>query len=161
MQERYWNFMIQVKASIYYLDIYLEESYKIDTIINIICAIASTASIGAWAIFKIVPFLWSFIIAISQVITAIKIYLPYSKRITEIKPFLEELNHLHIKIEHEWYDVASGKMTETQINDLLFEFKKSYTSAESNHMNSSILFRREDIMCEADKLTLRYFENKF
>ena len=41
MQEKYWYYMVQVKSSIFYLDIYAERSYKWDRRINAYGAIAS------------------------------------------------------------------------------------------------------------------------
>ena len=52
MQQKYWNFMVQIKAWIFYLDIYAENSYKWDRRINMYGAIASSSSIAAWAIWK-------------------------------------------------------------------------------------------------------------
>lgn len=52
MQEKYWYYMVQVKSSIFYLDIYAERSYKWDRRINAYGAIASSSSIAAWAIWK-------------------------------------------------------------------------------------------------------------
>lgn len=47
MQEKYWYYMVQVKSSIFYLDIYAERSYKWDRRINAYGAIASSSSITA------------------------------------------------------------------------------------------------------------------
>lgn len=78
MQEKYWKYMVQIKAWIFYLDVYTEDSYRWDRIINIVVAIASSTSIAAWAIWQKYSFVWSIIIAISQVLTTIKGFLPYS-----------------------------------------------------------------------------------
>ena len=50
MQQKYWKYMVQIKAWIFYLDVYTEDSYRWDKIINIVVAIASSSSIAAWAI---------------------------------------------------------------------------------------------------------------
>lgn len=36
MQEKYWKYMVQIKAWIFYLDVYTEDSYRWDRIINIV-----------------------------------------------------------------------------------------------------------------------------
>ena len=71
MQEKYWYYMVQVKSSIFYLDIYAERSYKWDRRINAYGAIASSSSIAAWAIWKDFSYIWAVIIAISQVLFSI------------------------------------------------------------------------------------------
>ena len=61
MQEKYWKYMVQIKAWIFYLDVYTEDSYRWDRIINIVVAIASSTSIAAWAIWQKYSFVWSII----------------------------------------------------------------------------------------------------
>ena len=61
--------MVQIKAWIFYLDIYAENSYKWDRRINMYGAIASSSSIAAWAIWKEWSYVWAVIIAISQVLS--------------------------------------------------------------------------------------------
>lgn len=115
MQEKYWKYMVQIKAWIFYLDLYAEDSYKWDKRINVLGAIASSTSIAAWAIWQQLSFVWSVIIAISQVLTAIKGFLPYSKRLKILVPFMEDLKFLYNKIEYNWFNVASGELTEEDI----------------------------------------------
>ena len=76
MQEKYWRYMVQIKAWIFYLDLYAEDSYKWDKRINIFGAIASSTSIAAWTIWSQLSYVWSVIIAVSQVLTAIKSFMP-------------------------------------------------------------------------------------
>lgn len=123
MQEKYWKYMVQIKAWIFYLDVYTEDSYRWDRIINIVVAIASSTSIAAWAIWQKYSFVWSIIIAISQVLTTIKGFLPYSKRLKMLVPFMEDLKFLYNKIEYNWFKVASGDLSEDEINELLYSFK--------------------------------------
>ena len=86
--------MVQIKAWTFYLDIYAEDSYKWDRRINIYGAIASSSSIAAWTIWRSWSFIWAAIIAISQVLTAIKQYLPFGRRLKYLQPFIEDLNKL-------------------------------------------------------------------
>lgn len=115
MQEKYWKYMVQIKAWIFYLDAYTEDSYKWDKRINIFVAIASSTSIAAWAVWQKFSFVWSIIIAISQVLTTIKGFLPYSKRLKMLVPFMEDLKFLYNKIEYNWFKVASGDLSEDGI----------------------------------------------
>ena len=52
MQEKYWRYMVQIKAWIFCLDLYGEDSYKWEKRINVFSAIASSTSIAAWAIWQ-------------------------------------------------------------------------------------------------------------
>ena len=127
MQEKYWNYMVQIKAWTFYLDIYAEDSYKWDRRINIYGAIASSSSIAAWTIWRNWSFIWAAIIAISQVLTAIKQYLPFGRRLKYLQPFIEDMKLLYLKMEYDWYKVAAGELSETEINGLLYSYKKEYS----------------------------------
>lgn len=161
MQEKYWKYMVQIKAWIFYLDVYAEDSYKWDKRINVLGAIASSTSIAAWAIWQQLSFLWSVIIAISQVLTAIKSFLPYSKRLKVLVPFMEDLKFLYNKVEYNWFKIASGELTEEEINELLYTFKNEFTNIENKNLKEETLLENEDFKKIADKKTDLYFTNNF
>ena len=119
MQEKYWRYMVQIKAWIFYLDLYEESSYKWNRRINVFSAVVSSTSIAAWAIWQQFSLLWSIIIAISQVLNAIKVYWPYNIRLKLIASFMEDLKYLYNKMEYNWLKVSNGELTEEEINDLL------------------------------------------
>lgn len=161
MQEKYWRYMVQIKAWVFYLDLYGENSYKWEKRINVFSAIASSTSIAAWAIWQQLSFAWSFIIAISQVLSAIKTFLPYSRRLKSIVPFMEDLNFLYNRMEYTWFKVASGEMTEEEINEILYEFKNEYTNIENKHLKDEMLLENEKFKKKSDMKTDAYFENNF
>lgn len=161
MQEKYWRYMVQIKAWIFYLDLYGENSYKWEKRINVFSAIVSSTSIAAWAIWQQLSFAWSFIIAISQVLSAIKGFLPYSRRLKSIVPFMEDLKFLYNRMEYTWFKVASGEMTEEEINEILYEFKDEYTNIENKHLKDETLLENEKFKKKSDMKTDAYFENNF
>lgn len=161
MQEKYWNYMVQTKASVYYLDIYAENTYKNERNINILCAIASSASIAAWATWTEWAYMWGFIIAASQVLTAVKEFFPYAKRLKMLKQFADQMKIIYINMEQEWFRVAEGELTEAEINTLLFIYKKRVVELESTNLNEQILIEKIGYAKEADKRCYEYFEKNF
>lgn len=161
MQEKYWKYMVQIKAWIFYLDLYAENFYKWDKRINVFGAIASSTSIAAWVIWQKLSFVWSIIIAASQVLNAIKVFLPYSKRLKILVPFMEDLKFLYNKIEYNWFKVASGELSEEEINNLLYSFKNEYTNIENKNLKEETLLENEAFKKIADKKTDSYFKNNF
>ena len=115
MQAKYWRYMVQIKAWTFYLNLYIEDSYKWEKRVNVFSAIASSTSIAAWVIWQELSFVWSVIIAISQVLTAIKEFMPYSKRLKFLVPFMEDLKFLYNKIEYNWFKVSEGKLKEEEM----------------------------------------------
>lgn len=161
MQEKYWNYLVQIKAWIFYLDIYAEKSFKWDRRINILGAIASSSSIAAWAIWKELSYIWALIIALSQVLTAIKDYFPFGRRLKALKPFIDELKILYIRMEYDWFKVSEGELTEKEINQLLFNYKKEFSEIETKYLKEEILVENLDYKELADQKVVKYYENNF
>lgn len=161
MQEKYWYYMVQIKSSLFYLDIYAEESYKWDRRINAFGAIASSSSIAAWAIWEECSYVWGFIIALSQVLTAVKGYFPFAKRLKLLKPFIDDLKVIYLKMEYEWYRVAGGELTEKEINTLLYAHKKDVSAIEGKYLKDDVLIENKNYMHIANNKTSIYFENNF
>lgn len=161
MQEKYWDYMVEVKAWIYYLDIYAEESYKWDRKINIYGAIASSSSIAAWAIWNELSYIWALIIAISQVLTVVKEYIPFSRRLKLLRPFIADMQLVYVKIEYDWYKVAEGQLTNDKINEILFSYKKEVEDIVNKYLQEEILIEKDEYIKEADQKTKKYFESNF
>ena len=159
MQKKYWSYLVQIKAWIYYLDIYVEKSFQWDRRIKVF--VASSSSIAAWTIWKEWSYIWGVIIAVSQVLTAIKDYFPFGRRLKILKPFIDELKILYIKIEYDWFKVAEGEVTEKEINQLLFDYKKQFSEIESKYLNEEILIENLEYRNLADQKVTKYFENNF
>lgn len=161
MQEQYWKYMVQIKSSVFYLDIYAENTYKKERLINVICAIASSTSIAAWTIWTSLSYLWGFIIAISQVVTAVKEFFPYAKQLKMLKQFVEEMKRVYIDMEQEWFLVAEGELTVSEINRALFDYKKKVIELESKYLSENILLENQEYASEADRRCSEYFEKNF
>lgn len=152
--------MFQIKQWIYYLDIYAENDYKWDRKINIFNAIVSSTSIAAWTIWSELSFVWGAAIACSQILAAVKSFLPFNKRLKAITSFIIELKTIFVDIEHKWYLVANGEMTESEINDAIRDYKMKYELISSKYMIQEIVIR-EDFRDMADKMAIIYFENNY
>lgn len=161
MQEKYWKYMVQIKAWTFYLDLYEESSYKWDKRIKIFSAVVSSSSIAAWAVWNELSYVWSVIIAVSQVLSAVKDFLPYSNRLKVIVPFKDDLKILYNKIEFNWFNVASGELTEEEINKMLFDFKNEFANIENKNLKEEILLDNAAFKEKADEKTELYFKNNF
>lgn len=161
MQERYWRYMVQIKAWIFYIDEYSDSSYRWDKRINIFLAITSSSSIAAWAIWNEYGFIWALLIAISQVVNAIKPHLPFSKRLEVLSRISNQLQILFNKVDYQWYKVANGELTENEINDALFDLKKQYTETIGKILESEPLPENEAFRKSADQKADYYFQNTY
>ncbi len=161
MQQTYWNKMYYYKYSFFYFNQHFAKAVKIDRCIKIILAIASSASIGAWANWSNLAFLWGLIIVAAQVVSAVNEFLPYKKRIPELSALLAQSSALYILVEREWYNVASGKYTEEEINDLTYDFAQRWSEIDSKFFSSDSLPVNTELQESAEKEAQKYFSTTF
>lgn len=157
VQEMYWDDLVQLRFQLLYIEAYSDASYKADNAINVILAIASCSSIGAWAIWSTAAMVWGGIIAISQVINTIKDYLPYSNRKKYLNELHSELAELLNEYEYKWLSVADGNMTSHEINDILFSLRKKKQRIHKKYLVSNHLPRNEKYVEIADIRLKEYY----
>ncbi len=158
LQERYWKELVQLKFENFYLDEYLDHSYKLNNTINIITAISSSGSIAGWAIWNNLMIVWSVIIAASQVINAIKPYLPFSKRLKVITSMNSDISALFNKAEYNWFKVANGYLTLQEINELQYELKKERQKIDEKYYTNLYLPDKRKLKEKADISVDIYFK---
>lgn len=161
MQKRYWDYMVDVKLKLEYVDLLTDNMYIKNIAIALFCAIMSTASIGAWFQLQKLAFLWAPLFAAFQVLNAVKSHLPYSIALTGIFPAQKKLKLLYNKIEHNWFRVESGALSETEINDMLFDFKNKCVEIESGLFNGHSLLPNKRLEKKANSRTDAYFKEYF
>jgi hypothetical protein len=158
-QERYWKELYQLKYHINYLDLYLIDSDRKDNAINIFLALTSSGSIAAWAIWKDMGFVWAFIIAASQVVTALKNFIPYKVRKKSLTGLIRDLEDIMLLAEKNWFKVSEGRLTEEQIHDLRFDIRSKKTDTLNKHLGSNVLPARKELLEKAQNSTDTYFDH--
>lgn len=161
VQERYWKELMQLKFQQFYFDEYLCESYKTNNTINIITAIASSSSIAAWAIWNTLGYIWSLIIALSQLINAIKIYLPFNMRVKALTSACSDTNDLFLKAEYNWYKVSNGDLSSNEINELHYQIKRDNQGIIKKYNIHLYIPENHKLKAIADANTTKYFEENF
>ncbi|AUD58165.1 hypothetical protein AYJ58_01065 [Shewanella sp. Pdp11] len=160
-QHKYWNQLKELKVHVYYVQAYAVKQNKYDQIINIFLAITSSSSIAAWALWKDYQFLWAFIIAASQVITAIKPLLPYRKRLSALNKLGDMLSLISLKAERDWYFVAEGKWSEEEIHSKWADLKEDALSAENKCLNGVTLPKNKSALTLAEKEADIYLQSTY
>ncbi|WP_339378235.1 hypothetical protein [Vibrio splendidus] len=137
-QEQYWRELYALKTHISFIELEIENAVKIDRRLKVILAIASSTSIGGWAIWQSYSMIWATVIAASQVITAITPLLPYKTRIKQYSALLGELESLMVHAEFKWNSIASGKLTNEEINKSRFEIASAKQKSIKKHIQTTI-----------------------
>jgi hypothetical protein len=157
VQEQYWKELFQLKLHVGYIELLLEGSEWVDRIIKIVLAVTSSASIAAWAVWQEHALVWAFIIAISQVLTAVNPFLPYRDRIKAYSALSHELEEILIQAEFKWHSIASGNLTEEEINQARFEVRSQKQKSLKKHTGSSTIPFKEKLHKKADSNARVYF----
>jgi hypothetical protein len=156
-QKRYWEFFVQTYGHSRYLHKYYEKCERIDRTFSMITAIASSSSIGGWVIWRHAAWVWGAIIAASQVITAVKSYLPYARRAELLRELSKSYAGLATRVEGDWFLVKSGALTEDKINKRILAFKKEQNEFEEKLFQKVTLPTEKNLLLEAEQDTKNYF----
>ncbi len=160
-QKQYFNQLTQTKERIFYILEYIQDCEAWNWRINIFLALTSNASIGAWAVWQELKLIWAIIIALSQVITAIKPLLRSEKRLKFLYPLRRELELIYLDMEKNWYDVSSGNLTEQEIHESTCEFRRKIEEASYGNLKNNSLTENNRFIKKAKSKNEVYFENNF
>lgn len=161
IQERYWSSLSEKKFALFYIEEHFSKSLQINRGIKITMAIASCSSIAAWTIWEKQAFIWGIIIAISQVVGVINEYLPYQKRVEDISNLRTEWSAIFLSMEKNWLDVSNGNMTESEINNSLYEYENNWDEAESKYFKEDSLPTKPKLSDAAEEKVMLYFKHKY
>ena len=161
MQERYWNKMTDKRYQLIYINEYYSRYIKVQRRINIFLAISASGAIAAWAVWKEFPIVWAGIIAVSQVITAVKPYLPYEKRIDGIYDISSQYTVICNEMESKWFYVANGSKTEEDINELCYNYEKRWTAVVTKTLKGDCIPTDGRIAAIANEKKDSYFKINF
>ena len=152
--------MVELKVASSYIRLYRDYLGKWVTRIGVIKAVASTSSIAAWAIWKDYAFVWGAIIAVSQVLDALKDVFPVTKRYKAASEHAVALDSLFIDAQLEWESIFSGTYSDAQINTRLHKLRKLQHDAEVRSFKDG-LPTRPDLFRSAETEAEAFFTNTY
>ena len=158
-QDHYWKELYRLKVHVIYVESLLAETEAWDRRIKVFSAITSSASIGAWAIWKDYAAVWGSIIAISQVLNAIRQYFPYKDRLRCYSGLRLELEEILLGVEARWLEIASGECTEMAIRKALAEMRAKRHRAFKIHLPKTTIPDDGPLFRQAEDRALAYFQN--
>lgn len=156
-QERFWKELHELKFNILFVQSLLLEAEKKERFIKIFIAVTSSASIGAWVIWKELAVFWGAIIAGSQVLSVIHPQLPYADRLKTFSLMLRDLELLFIDAEHKWQSVASGSMNVQKIDNDRMLLHKQKGEILNKYMPNSIFPDNAKVASKAEQDAANYF----
>lgn len=158
-QEHYWKEFYRLKVHVCYLELQLGKTESADRALKIFLAITSSASIGGWAIWKEYAAVWGTAIALSQVVNAIRQYLPYKERLRALSGLLSDLEELQIQVESRWLDISAGELNEVEVRKALNDLRVRRMKAFKKHFPDNTIPEDAKLFEKAEEKTLAYFGN--
>lgn len=155
-QTQYWYNFATIKNNSIYINRYHAKVEKFDRKLKIFTAITSSSSIAAWAIWKDWSFVWSIIIAASQILTAVKPLLPFKERLRALSLFGTELDALALAAEEGWFAVSHGRLTDEEIHKKTMALKKKVHTAQYTAFRNMSLPEDANLLIIAEKEAMDY-----
>jgi len=156
-QGQYWTEMVEIRAQQNYLVLYQLSSERWELGIKIFLALMSSGAIGAWAIWREYSALWAGLIALSQVISAVYVFLPFKARIKPLSAAALEMGALADKAERNWFEVSEGLLTDKQVSDAKHGLKEQKRKIINDKFGSMVIPVKKGRMNEASLQAADYF----
>ena len=152
--------MIELKVAVGYIRRYRDDLGKWVTGLGTVRAVASSGSIAAWAIWREYAFAWGAIIALAQVVDALKEVFPFSKTHKAASEHSITLGGIFIDAQLEWESIFSGRYTDEQIAGRRHKLMRLQHDAERHNFPNGLavkggLFRQSEVEARA------YFESMY
>ena len=129
-------------------------------IINSILAISSSASIASWAIWNNLAMLWGCIIAVSQVITALKPLFPFGKHVHTLNTRCYKQEALFLELANLWYELKDGSIEKETAKTILNHLKQRISENEFFDDEDGFEFSKE-LQKEAAEMTADTLQTKY
>lgn len=158
---RYWNTFFELVVHGYLLQAHTQRNADVDRKVKICLAVASTTSLGIWAVLKVFPTLWAAIIVFTQVVSATAKYLPYSARLKASAACAHDYRDIQNWAEAKWCEIVDGQLTEAQINKFRVELQTKTANVERKHFPLEGLPREAALSEAATTEAEQYLKNHF
>lgn len=132
LKTRIWNDLAATNYKVIYISIFNQRVRALSDRINLFTAAVASTSVGGWAAWESVPWLWGSLIAASQFINIAKPYIP---RIRDYELFHElQLSYQERAFELDllWSQMSFGDLTFEEIKDTYRTIKRKYFDHSKN-----------------------------
>lgn len=154
---RFWKELFQIKVQVIFVQGLWRRSERIERYIKMFLAIASSASVGAWIIWKELAWLWAAVVAVSQVLTTIQPLLPYAERQKKFALVLRDFELLFMASEFDWQSMSGVDLSSKKINSLTEKLKRKKLEILHRHMPDDVFPTNVTLANEAEAEANSYF----
>jgi hypothetical protein len=160
IRQQIWTNLVNVKFKTIYLGHLIGRNQKISLWINIFLAVVSLSSFSAWTIWKILPGLFTTLIAVSNILMVVKPLLSFDRRIKELNEKLARLEDVQFEYEKLWYYFETKAINEKDAGKMFFEiYEKQINSLRTS--SEIILSSNKKITGKSNIETDNYIRNHY
>lgn len=161
MTERYWRMMTDKHFHLIYLGLHHHRNVIIERWLDIILAVISTGALGALIFCEEMQIILTVILALAQIVTAARPYLPFRNRMNALDKGICHLNIIYYKIESNWNKIVVSEMDDAEVNSLYYDFLKEWDKVDSNILKRDSLPRKKKFIEQASQENKEYFSIMF
>jgi hypothetical protein len=160
IKQQYWNELTDLKGDAAYIRLYLDSLGRWVAALGTLKAVASSAGIAAWVIWREFEFVWGAIIAASQLADALKEVFPFVRRHKAACDYAMKLDNLFIDVQFEWENIDSGRHSAIEVRKRLHQLRKLRKETEQRYFPDG-LATREDFKVQARQEVGEYFKSTY
>lgn len=103
--------------------------------------------------------LWAVLIAASQVLNAIRPFLPYKERMKALSALSRELEELAIHMEIKWLEISVGELSEKEMKKLCADMLTKTSSAAHKHFPNNSIPDNQKLLSRAEQSATAYLSS--
>lgn len=155
----YWKQLVQLKGSAVSIRLHRNNLRVWVMVVDSIKAVASSAAISGWVIWKEWAFIWSIIIVAAQLLDALKGVFPFAKQHKAASDLTAAMETLYIDAEEEWFSIYNGSFSAEQINNRRIKLMKLQKAAEHRYFPDGFVLD-DKVIARAEEEASTYFAQK-
>jgi hypothetical protein len=159
LQQQYWNEFSRLKRDALYIAFYHASVERTERRLNILAAVMSLGALTTWAAKHDLGFVASVVILVSQLITAIRPYLPYRTQLKALAALGPDLEGLALVAETDWLKVARASIDDEEINKRTMALKRKALEAQQRSFRGGSLPEKTRLETRALKAAEDYMMN--
>ena len=133
---------------------------KYDKILNVFLAVTSSTSIASWAIWSSLAKVWGCIIALSQIISALRPYFPYSKHVHTLNTKCYKQETLFLELDNLWFCLKDGSISEgdakIRLNHIKQQLRENMFFDDDDGFEFSDAIQEQAKIMTADTLKMKF-----
>jgi hypothetical protein len=159
-REQYWNELTDLKVNAVYIRRYRDTFGRWVIFLGIVKAVASSAGIAAWVVWKEFAFAWGAIIAASQLADALKDVFPFARKHKAASEYAMRLDNLFIDVQFDWGNIESGRYSSAETMRRLHQLRKLLKEVEQRNFPDG-LATRPALLAEAKQEAESYLRSTY